>query len=155
MMKSIYRILLMIIITGVFGCAGQGKHVVTTITTPFDKETAEKQLLPGNNTIKGSALILQAGWGIVTCAGRRVSLIPYSNYAKERMTALYLNEAGGRNILVWDMPGLTPVLGSERDVSNTVPEYYALIKDTICNTQGFFTFSNLADGDYYITSVIT
>ncbi|MBP7370582.1 MAG: hypothetical protein KA902_04010, partial [Arenimonas sp.] len=47
-----------------------------TLTTPFDSDYAQKMLADGTNMVKGSALIRQAGGGVVTCAGNEVLLIP-------------------------------------------------------------------------------
>jgi hypothetical protein len=147
-MRKIIYVLLAMVFVGLVGCLAKTQFL--TISTKFDKETAEKQMRPGKNTLKGSALFRQAGGGIVTCAGNTVSLFPYSNYARERMTGLYLNEKGGVNYVLPQSDPAAP----ERSYTSSDPAYDALVENTQCNTQGFFTFNNLADGDYYVVTHI-
>lgn len=128
-------------------CIKQPQQIFTTTST-FDREMAEHQLRPGNNTIKGSALLRQSGGGVVTGAGNKVGLVPFTPYTQERMGKIYLNENGGYNRL-----GFQGLL--ERDISTPkAPGYDEAVKETTADAQGFFTFNNLADGTYYVVTTI-
>ena len=155
-MKKLLLIMLTVLCLGLTGCLAPTQTMLTT-TYSFDRDTAEKQMRPGNNTIKGSALLRQRGGGIVTCAGGQVALYPYSRYAQERMQVLYLDENGGNNpfVLTNPMMGKYSQVSFMRGISTPAEDdYIELRRETQCNAQGFFSFSNLADGDYYIVTVI-
>jgi hypothetical protein len=109
---------------------------------PFDKAQAEALLRPGTNTIKGSALIKQNMGTTVTCAGNEVSLIPATRHAEDRLTQIYGSP----------QKGFRQARGYNADNAN--PDYLKLIKISTCNAQGFFTFSNVADGDFFITTAV-
>lgn len=151
-----YRLfsILLILAAALAGCVRPAQVTLTTHSS-FDKETAEKQMQPGKNTIKGSSLLRQQGGGVVTCAGTDVALIPYSNYARERMISLYLNDNGGFDPIVVDHSGFLSQDVVQRKISTPAdPEYKILQKKAQCDAQGYFSFTNLADGDYYIVTFI-
>lgn len=126
------------------GCA---TTKIITLTSSFDSSLAKKMLEQGENTIKGSALIRQQGGTAVTCAGCEVSLIPATEYAREGMRALYDNELKGYNSIGF---------GSKQiQFDSTDPEYLQLTKKTIGDTQGYFSFSNIPDGNYFVITSIT
>ena len=115
------------------------------IATDFDEKQAQDLLRPGENSIRGSALIRQGGGGVVTCAGGRVSLIPATQYANERMA------------------GQFPAMHDERGFSRKIylqfdpdePAYGQLMRHTSCDAQGFFDFQNVADGTFYLKTAIS
>lgn len=143
-MKKIY---LLCLLTTLASCQlmPTAKKVVILKST-FDKESFVKQLeATGNNTIKGSALIRQRGGGIVTCAGNQVFLLPVTEYSSERVMAIYGNLERAHisnyvNNIVFDPENL---------------DYGKSTRPTLCNVQGFFTFNNVKDGEYYVISTIT
>ena len=112
--------------------------VTVVISAPWDGEAAARQLEPGPNTIKGNGFMRQRGGGVVTCAGQEASLIPATDYAAERMYAIYGSKNSGtarsRNIVF--VPD--------------VPEYHKLVRRTKCDSQGNFQFEEVADGDYFV-----
>jgi hypothetical protein len=66
------------------------------LPVPFDQEEAANLLKPGNNQITGAILyepdrgkVLGAPATYVSCAGRAVSLIPYTDYAREWALRFY------------------------------------------------------------------
>ena len=122
------------------GCASA--PFLVKINAPFDAKQASIINQVGNNTISGSALVRQAGGGTVNCAGSEVTLVPVTAYASERMMYLYKNTEKGYNNSV------------RANFDPNLPEYHALSKKSICNAQGFFTFKNLADGQYFVTTGI-
>jgi len=100
----------------------------------------------GENTIKGSALIRQRGGGVVTCAGCEVVLIPATDYARERIRTIYGNEIKGYN---------TAGFGRKQvKFDSSEPEYFQLMKKTIGDAQGYFSFPNIKDGDYFVVTYI-
>ena len=109
---------------------------------PFDREQASEMLKVGTNTIKGSALIRQNNGATVTCEGNEVELLPATKYAEDRIQQIYgSTERGFRQARGFDARGFDP-------------DYATLTRLTVCNAQGFFTFSGVSDGDFFITTSI-
>ena len=125
------------------GCVVAPRQV--RIAEPFDAELARQLSGPGLNTVKGSALIRQAGGGVVTCAGQTVYLVPSTGYAQARLKALYGNNieraAAGSQWLPQFIPD--------------PPEYKKFVRSSVCDAQGYFVFDQVADGDFYVNTVIT
>jgi len=115
-----------------------GMDVVTTV--PFDEKAAAFINTQGRNTIEGQAFMRQAGGGVVTCAGEEVSLIPRTEYAIQRITQIYGNDTKGR----------TTSLGGARGEGS--PAYTQMRRNTVCDAQGNFSFRNVANGTYYVTT---
>lgn len=109
------------------------------VDVPFNEAEARALLLPGSNTIKGSALLRQRGGGVVTCAGSTVTLVPATNYAKRRMWVLYEDREISRG----------------GNIENTPLSFYGATRQTLCNAQGFFSFENVADGEFFVTTRVT
>lgn len=123
------------------GCAAPPQRVV--LNYPFDAAAAAALLRPGPNTITGSALMRQVGGGVVTCAGIPVRLIPATDYAERRMNVLY---GSGRYV---------PITKQRVVFEPEEPAYIQQQRVSTCNAQGFFRFDGVADGSYFIISVIT
>ena len=98
----------------------------------------------GTGQIKGSALIRQNGGGVVTCAGNEVSATPSSSYARERMTGIYGNQSKGYRPIVQQYKFDQPI-----DQNYLIDSF-----TTTCDAQGYFTFTNLADGQYFVTTSV-
>ncbi len=122
--------------------AGCAAPQVIKSSIPFDKVQAEALLKPGQNTIKGSALIKQNMGTTVTCAGNAVSLIPVTRHATDRITQIYGNPTRGYR------------QARGYNSGNADPEYLKAMRETVCNAQGFFTFNNVADGEFFITTAV-
>lgn len=128
------------------GCAVHQANIYQ-IDEPLDTATAERLIGSGTGTVKGSALIRQQGGGVVTCAGISISLIPVTSYATERMRAIYGNVEKGYN---------PAGLGGRRpQFSPDLPDYQRLTREARCDTQGFFKFENVAEGNFYVVTSIT
>ena len=114
-----------------------------SMVSSFDPSEVEWFSSRGANSVYGSALIRQRGGGVVTCAGRSVSLTPASTYADERMLAIY-----GSHLKGYSQFGAA--------VINEPPEqaYLDIAHKTTCDAQGFFSFKNLPDGEYYVITDI-
>lgn len=117
------------------------------LSSDFDSATARRLIGAGTGTVKGSALIRQQGGGVVTCAGNVVALIPVTSYATERMRALYPNEERGFNPAGF--------AGKRLQFTPDFPEYMQLKRETRCDAQGSFRFDGVAEGNFYVATVIT
>jgi hypothetical protein len=135
-------IALVLAVSAIAGCAVQPKQVA--VYSNFDEVQARELIQPGANIVSGSALIRQNGGGVVTCAGLEVMLIPRTAYAEERFSTLYGNTQRGYN----------PVFRTIDFVPNP-PEYLQLTKRTLCDAQGNFAFNDVADGEFFLASMIT
>ena len=117
-----------------------------SIASQFEADKArEMSQGKGNNTIKGSALMRQSGGGVVTCAGKTVSLVPAIAYAKEKIQAVYGNTQRGA-VSYYDAFLIV--------FSPDIP-YETFSRSSICDAQGFFKFEEVPDGEYFVTVVIT
>lgn len=113
------------------------------LVASFNAQEARELIKPGVNILSGSALIRQNGGGVVTCAGLPVELFPKTAYATERVKAIYGNTLRGFNS-VENQFKFTP----------DYPEYIQLSRQTLCDAQGHFEFSDVADGDFFVFSAI-
>jgi len=131
------------------GCVATSQPVVRQMTVPFDVEHARMLMRPGPGAIKGSAFLRQRGGGVVTCAGAVVTLVPQTAHARERVTAIY-----GSTLYT----GIGYVsLAARRDhvvPSAAPPGYYEATRTTRCDAQGNFEFKSVADGDFYVQTVV-
>ena len=133
--------------TIVAGCAIPTREI--KLNSSFDKELANKLLVQGNNTIKGSALMRQVGGSTVTCAGNKVVLAPVTHYGEERMQYIYGNTTGGTRFHQKNLLEGKPVF------VNDDPDYLKLTKEVTCNAQGFFNFEKVADGEFFVVTEIS
>jgi len=124
----------------VVGCAPMLPARTVAIAAPFDVAAAREAVGPGTNTISGSALLLQRGGGVVTCAGNVVWLIPATAYADARMQAIYGSSFGG----------YVPVAGPQLAFEPDLPEYKSAQRTERCDAQGNFVFERVHDGVFYV-----
>ena len=126
------------------GCANIQTAMPTyTVQAPFDRAQAALLLQNGTGTIKGNAFLRQNGGGVVTCAGSTVTLIPATEYAKERISRIYGNSQSG---VVYQM---------NFKFSSDEPEYLVLNKTTKCDSQGNFEFDNVASGEFFVSTMVS
>ncbi len=85
-MKTLLKIATVATVFMLAGCATTPTTV--NLVYAFDVGKAKALLVKGPNTIKGSALMRQRNGGVVTCAGYKAYLVPYTEYAAERMRHL-------------------------------------------------------------------
>jgi len=132
------------------GCASDLKPMTIKLNSNFDQKEAHKLLEEGNNSIHGKAHIMQQDGSIVTCAGNPVKLIPATAYAQERISYLY----------GWEVDKFIPVYRDLTKIAKSVafvpdaPAYQEFLKVTVCNPQGYFSFSQLADGEFYVHTAV-
>lgn len=112
---------------GLSACARQP----TQIAAPFDENTHRPYLAQGAATIAGQGFMRQQGGGTVTCAGSPVYLLPATAFFDE---AIKIFKSGG-----------TPSSAERLD-----PEFKPIVKQTQCDAQGNFKFSNVAPAQWTV-----
>jgi len=118
--------------------------IVQMSLSPADVETANAMLGTGTSTIKGSALMRQRGGGVVTCAGNEVFLVPATTSATSELRRVFGDDNG------YVKRGGDAILGGGKLVVAPKPN-----RAGVCNAQGFFTFSNVRAGKWYVlTSIV-
>lgn len=142
MMLRARRACLIAIVAFLAGCAAPATPTVN-LGAPFDAADARRLLVPGVNTIRGSAFLRQQGGGVVTCAGSDVSLVPATAYAKRIYQALYGTDQGQARHK-----------GERFTVTPQSDEFGQLVKKTQCDAQGYFTFDRVADGDFFVETTV-
>lgn len=126
------------------GCATAVPVIHTNAV--FDIQEARAYLSPGPNSVSGNAMIRQHGGGVVHCGGSEVYLIPATDYAAERMMAIY----GTTDV------GYRPLRGYHGlQFFPEVPEYTEILKATLCDSSGNFEFENVADGEFYVMTTVS
>lgn len=135
----------LIALTGVLGLGCAQVVPPVRISAPLDLTAAQQGLATGPNTIAGSALIRQAGGGIVTCAGADVSLIPATEYATQRMLAIYGS----------DQSGYRPARMGRLQFDPDLPAYWETTRRVVGDAQGAFEFDHVADGSFFVATSIT
>jgi hypothetical protein len=111
---------------------------------PADAEEASAMLGPGTGTIKGSALLRQRGGGVVTCAGNDVFLIPATLSAVAELRRVFGDDKG------YVERGGDTNFGGGKLVAPPKPN-----RSSLCNAQGFFTFSKVRAGKWYVMTNVT
>ncbi len=97
----------------------------------------------GGGSITGSAVLRTRGGDVKTCAGYPVGLIPVSTYATEIMTSTFGQSSRG----------FAPSYALRK--LEAVDDYFRRMqRKSTCDAQGYFTFSNLPSGDYYVVTGI-
>lgn len=134
-MKVIFSVLALVALSG---CVG--REIKTTVA--FDPKEVAYINEQGTAKIEGQAFMRQLGGGVVTCAGSGAYLYPAGEYATQRMTQLYGSKQGG-SIGFYD---------GAKNLGAT--EYLTMTRETICDASGNFTFENVADGEYYLTTTV-
>lgn len=135
-MKFLITIAFLFCITA---CGTVSEIRTVNVRQPFDGAQAERMIAAGPNTIYGSALMRQRGGGVVTCAGSEIILVPATEYAKQRMASIFGSSNFSRTAVKF-----------QPDVA----EYKDLVRKTKCNVQGQFTFEQVADGEFFISSTV-
>jgi len=137
-----FLILFLLVISG---CVAQREPI--QLKSIFNAEQAKKQLEKGNMTLTGEAFLRQRRGTVVTCAGQGVSLIPETEYASERMMHIYGSP----------YQGYRPAIDATYSSITFIPEepsYHTYTKNTVCDAQGHFKFTNLKKGKYIIIATV-
>jgi hypothetical protein len=116
-----------------------------TLSTPYDSKEARRKLVPGRNTVRGTATARLPGGEVKTCAGKPVTLVPVTAYSSERMFALYGSDDKG-TLRLGQGAAPPPV------ITNDDPQYLADHPQTVCTDSGAFVFKGIADGQFFIVT---
>jgi hypothetical protein len=135
------RVMLVILAGAVAACATTTMQVAVA---PADVEAATAMLAPGTGTLKGSALMRQRGGGVVTCAGNDVFLIPATASVTSELRRIFGGDKG------YVARGGNAMLGGGKLVVAPKPN-----RQGVCNAQGFFTFTNVRAGQWYVMTTTT
>ncbi len=133
------RLAIVALLTFLAGCAGPigGKPTYAT-QTEFDPKEAGFIFTQGSGQISGRAFIRDQS-RIRVAAGSKVTLVPATRYAEERVKLIY----GTRKMAT------TGVSFSKPD-----KRYYAFTRSTMANEQGEFVFRNIGPGTYFVTTSV-
>jgi hypothetical protein len=119
------------------------------LPVPFDQKEAAALLVPGTNQISGTILYEQDKGRVlafpdtfVSCAGREVALIPYTDFAREWALRYY-----GKPVM--DIAYRLANRGRSIQVEGQEQMFEASRK-TRCDDKGNFSFSNVANGDFLL-----
>lgn len=114
---------------------------ISSLTTEavFDPAEAEFILQDGNNTVSGQALVQRRNGTITYASESEVALIPVTAYSSDRMNKVYGTQNFSGELILFD---------------DTPREYHRLSRSAIADRQGNFIFSNVPDGDYYLTTSV-
>ncbi|MDR2947538.1 MAG: hypothetical protein LBV79_12450 [Candidatus Adiutrix sp.] len=128
-------------IVSALACIGCVETTPIRYTTPLDKTQMERMLRSGRNTIIVNAFTKDPNDGsIATCAGRSVELIPATERAAEYTKIIFGSVEGGKQ--------------AGGDFNRTVgrivadPDFQARFET--CDSDGFATIKNVADGEFYV-----
>jgi hypothetical protein len=136
-------LLIAVMCSAIASCVTTQKPKSIRLFDKFSVEDAQIIKKPGSGSIKVQAFMRQNGGGIVTAAGREITLLPHTTYTNQRLYQMY---AGRRYIPV----------GEPKPVYESDPsDYYKLTRTQTADASGSTTFKNVADGRYFIaTSVV-
>ena len=130
------------IVLAVAGCAQFGQQEAA-LSKPIASSEVDWSRKSGRNTVAGLAT-MKAGGEQHTCAGQSANLIPDSAYARARMTAIFGNADRGMRV------ASRGAVKFERDD----PVYVSSLRTTRCDGQGSFSFPQVPDGIWYVTTSI-
>ena len=111
------------------GCA----HAPYTVEAPFNPESVSWSQTPGTDTLKGQAFLRTVDGHVKTCAGYPVILVPYNRYFAE-VTRAYVR---GYSAL-----------------TNKDPRAHGYARETRCDADGKFSFSNLPSGEWLVVAEV-
>ncbi|RVT87025.1 hypothetical protein DXV76_02755 [Rhodobacteraceae bacterium CCMM004] len=131
------RTLAVLALAALAGCGG-----TIEMATPFDAREVAYVTRSGAADVTGQAFFRQRGGGVVTCAGEEVALIPAGAYMREFVTKGFGRVEGGT----------IPAIMAPQ-VSHP-PEFAQYRRTATCDAEGDFEFRNVANGDYYVTSIV-
>ena len=143
-MGELVRIGVLVLVGGVLGMAGcavrqpvsmQAQPATAAMQTKFDYGEHEPYTRMGSSIITGQGFLRQAGGGIVTCAGSNVLLMPATSFFREFIEHL--------------RAGKTPQYNGTID-----SRYRAMIKESQCDAQGKFSFSQLPGGAWLVLTEV-
>ena len=129
----------------VAGCAqleqvAPPQNALSRPITPAEIDWSRKS---GANTVSGVAM-LKAGDASHTCSGQSANLIPDSDYARARMTAIFGNAT----------KGMRPASRGAEKFDRDDALYVSTLRTARCDASGSFSFPRVPDGVWYVTTSV-
>lgn len=121
--------------------AGDDGQRLAVLTAKFNPTEANYIFDSGTATITGKAFVLARDGTTKTAAGSSATLLPATEYAVQRVDAIY-GSAGVATRKV------------EFSKESDDPRYQVYTRTAAVGPDGKFTFSGLAPGDYFVTTGI-
>lgn len=118
---------LAIIITALFATACMGSRTMA-VRTPYDAQVHAPFNAQGSATVTGQAFHRTVGGDVRYAAGRKVELLPATDYGRE----------------------VIGVLRAGKVVENFDPEWRKGVRVTTANGEGEFTFRDVPPGEWFI-----
>ncbi|MBW6505352.1 MAG: hypothetical protein K0B00_01235 [Rhodobacteraceae bacterium] len=122
----------------VTGCA-----TTAEVAVPFNAAEVAYINQSGAAKVTGQGFTRLSNGAVITCAGTKAELVPAGQYARERIAAIYGNAGGGTMSVSQPIPSMT-----------APPEYATMRRTTVCDAAGNFEFAGVANGDYYVMTVV-
>lgn len=142
-MRSIFPVIFML--SAIISACATTPLQTVPLNNTFDPGAISWAESNGKNTIIGSSLLRTVGGDVKTCAGFDVFLIPFSAYSEERIRTIYGNTVNGYRSAT-NLTGLPPEAPAKYAESRRISK---------CDAQGEFTFPDLPDGSYFVTTTVT
>lgn len=145
--KNISLIILVLVI--LFSCAAPPpQERIVYLSSEYRDSLVDWSKIEGTSSVTGSAFLRQRNGAVQTCAAYEVMLVPFTDYADERMRYIYNGYAGLNNNVTF--------LGN--NVNNKFqpdhPSYQQGFIKSVCDQSGNFKFSNVASGDYFLVATV-
>jgi len=136
-------------IASLMGCASGPIQ----LAVPFDAKEAKTMLAKGNNQISGK-IHFEPDRGhvfaypntVVSCEGNEVTLIPYTDYAREWATKYYGKPVTDLAYKLTHRARDQKFIGYDAFMAQTIK--------TSCDDSGNFAFKNVADGEYFVMAKV-
>ncbi|MFM8443419.1 MAG: hypothetical protein ACKN9W_08775 [Methylococcus sp.] len=131
------------------GCAPTLVHLPVS----FDQSGAKALMLPGTNTVTGT-IKFEPDKGhvfaypdtFVTCEGNEVTLIPYTDYAREWALKYY-----GKPVtdIAYKLTHR-----AKNMIFDNYDQFMAATRKTQCDAHGNFSFDHVANGDFFVMAKV-
>ncbi len=128
--------LILLVASLVHGCSGRQAG---TITAQFEPKDAMYIFTVGRGSIHGTAFVKTADGKRHAARRSKVTLVPATQYAEQRIEAIYRGRQGA---------------GDVGDVPAADGRYSYFTRKTTAVTKGAFSFIDISDGEYFVTTVV-
>ncbi len=117
------------------GCAGS--RTSHSLNSEFNPKEAMYIFTVGRASISGRAFVKTSDGKIHPARNSKVTLVPATRYAQERINAIYRGRSGANKAVKFP---------------NADPRYHYFTRKTTADAKGNFSFVDISGGDYYITT---